>query len=166
MNETIKSTSLFGVLIAFVAIFRNSEYMAFLDQYTYEDYYITQLLFVLLIISLVAHLLAKFAKGQMTLRELAQAGKDLSEIPELDKRTAKRRKGEVVFLTNLVTSKNFESGEPLIVENTLETIDYKQLAKEIRKSNIRQKVIVAGVLIFAILMLLFFDTLYPIFLRI
>ena len=156
LGKTAGVTAVLGLLITFISIFR-SEYLSFLDKITWETYYLSQLLFIVLLVAIGAYLLAKFTFGQLSLRELSEAAQQIKSIPELDEKTRKHRAGELVLFVNSVEDLSVDLGAPLTLEHSkLDTGVIKRDAIRARKSQLFVTVVVLLLVLFVLITLVFF----------
>ncbi len=144
IGQTADVTAILGVLMLFISIFR-SEYLSFLDIITWNSYYLSQLLFMALLIAVVAYLIGKFSVGSLSLRELTEAAKEIKNIPEYDEKTKKRRSGEIVFLVNPIVDLQIDRGVEL--QPTMSQFNYSQIKRQALHAKIGQLFVILIVIL-------------------
>lgn len=144
-------TAAISFVILIVQITRE-EYLSFLDTVTWKTYYGSQLIFMGLLAVLFGYLLAKLSSGAITAREFAAAAKSIKNIPELDKKTQKKRAGELVFFVSPTTDLKINRGNKLEISPE-KPLSFEQLKTETVRVKTINKFIVAVVVILVVVFL-------------
>ena len=78
-KNTLKWSAIFGSITLFISLFRDSDMFRFLDYITWQGYYLTQLLFMGLIVITAGLIIGALISGGIDLKEAVSLGREFAK---------------------------------------------------------------------------------------